>query len=103
LFVQLAAAGLVHSTRGAKGGFTLAKPPAQIRVSEIIQTLEGSIAPVECVDDPKICSRADICVTRDIWAEMKKAMGDVLESTTLADLVERQREKGESAATMYYI
>ena len=58
---------------------------------------------MECVDDAKICSRADSCVTQDIWAEMKKAMGRVLESTTLADLVQRQREKGKSQSVMYHI
>jgi len=103
LIVSLKVAGLVNSIRGARGGFTLAKPPSQIRLSEIIQTVEGSIAPVECVDDPKVCSLADLCVTRDIWAEMKKAMSGVLESTTLQDLVQRQREKEQPKAVMYHI
>ena len=93
----------MNSTRGARGGFALAKAPSQIRLSEIIQIVEGSIAPVECVDDPEICPRADHCVTRDIWTEMKKAMSGVLESTTLESLVQREREKRESAAVMYYI
>jgi len=103
LIVSLKVGGLVNSMRGARGGFTLAKPPSQIRLSKIIQIVEGSIAPVECVDDPKICSRAGHCVTRDIWAEMKKAMYGVLESITLADLVQRQREKEKSEAVMYHI
>ena len=103
LIVALKVAGLVNSMRGARGGFSLAKPPSQIRLSEVIQIVEGSIAMVECVDDPKVCSRADLCVTRDIWAEVKKAMSDVLESTTLQDLVERQRERQKPEAVMYYI
>jgi len=103
VIVSLKVGGLLNSIRGARGGFTLAKPPSQIRLSEIIQIVEGSIAPVECVDDPKACSRADHCVTRDIWAEMKRAMTGVLESTTLADLVHRQREKEKFEAAMYYI
>ena len=103
LILSLKAAGLVESTRGARGGFTLAKPPSQIRLSEIIQTMEGSIAPVTCVDDPKACSRADVCVTRDIWSEMGKAMSGVLESTTLEDLVQRQREKEKPETIMYHI
>jgi len=103
LIVSLKVAGLVKSMRGARGGFSLAKPPSQIRLSEIIQIVEGSISIVECVDDPKLCSRADLCVTRDIWAEMKKAMNGVLESTTLQDLVERQREKQKPEAGSYYI
>ncbi len=103
VIVSLKVAGLVKSMRGAHGGFSLAKPPFQIRLSEIIQIVEGSIAMVECVDDPKVCSRADLCVTRDIWTEMKKAMNGVLESTTLQDLIERQREKRKPEAVMYYI
>ena len=103
LIVALKVGGLVNSTRGARGGFALAKAPSQIRLSEIIQIVEGSIAPVECVDDPEICPRADHCVTRDVWAEMKQAMTGVLESTTLADLAQRQREKEKSKAVMYYI
>ena len=103
LMVSLKAAGLVKSMRGARGGFSLARPPAQIRLSEIIQVVEGSIALVECVDDPKACSRSERCVTRDIWTEMNKAMGRVLESTTLEDLVQRQREKEKRGSAMYYI
>jgi len=103
LVTPLKTAGLVTSARGAHGGFALAKPPSEIRLCKIIQLVEGSIAPVECVDDPKVCPRADLCVTRDIWAEMKKAMSRILESTTLQDLIQRQREKEKAEAMMYHI
>lgn len=103
LFKPLKAAGLVTSMRGAHGGFALAKPPSEITVSEIIRTVEGSVALVECVDDPKACLRADLCVTRDIWTEIKKAMSGILESTTLQGLVQRQREKDKTETVMYYI
>jgi Rrf2 family cysteine metabolism transcriptional repressor len=102
LVSPLIKAGIVRSTRGARGGVTLAKPPKEIRLSQVIQILEGSTAPVECVDDPKVCPRSDFCVTRDVWKEMKRAMIQVLESTTLQDLVERQKEK-EKPAEMYHI
>ncbi|MBT9162664.1 MAG: hypothetical protein DDT27_01223 [Dehalococcoidia bacterium] len=65
--------------------------------------MEGSIAPVECVDDAGACSRADLCITREVWGELKKAMNGVLESTTLQDLVERQKRKQQSAEAMYHI
>ena len=103
LITPLIAAGIVLSTRGPRGGVSLAKPPEAIRLSEIIQLLEGSIAPVECVNNPKYCSRSDFCVTRDIWGELKKVMDGVLESTTLRDLVERQKRKGQSEEVMYHI
>ncbi len=103
IIAPLIAAGMLRSTRGAGGGVSLGRSPQQIKLSEVVRVLEGSIAPAECVDDPNVCSRADLCVTRDIWAEMKEAMAGVLESTTLQDLVERQREKQNSDVIEYHI
>ena len=69
----------------------------------MIQLFENSTAPVECVNNPEVCSHSDFCVTRDIWGELQKAMDVVLESTSLLDLVERQKKKGLSGKGMYYI
>ncbi len=96
-------AGLVRSIRGARGGYVLAKPPSEIRLSKIMEVLEGSMAPVECVDDPEVCHRADLCVTRDIWVKMKEAIDNILESTTLEDLAERYKAKESSNAIIYNI
>ncbi len=96
-------AGLVRSIRGARGGYVLAKLPSQIRLSEIMEVLEGSMAPVECVDDPQVCQRAQLCVTRDIWAKMKEAIDNILESITLQDMVEQQNRKKNSKAIVYNI
>ncbi len=103
LVTPLIAGGIVRSTRGARGGVSLAKPPEQIKLSEVIQFLEGSIALVACVNDPGVCSRSESCVTRDVWDELKQAMNGVLESTTLQNLVERQKEKQQLEVGMYYI
>ena len=103
LITPLIAAGIIRSTRGARGGISLAKPPEQVKLSEVIQLLEGSIAPAECVNNPGVCSRSELCVTRDIWGELKKAMNGILESTTLQDLVERQKRKEQPEEVMYYI
>lgn len=97
LFIPLRVAGLVRSVRGARGGFTLAKSPPEIRLSEIIQAMEGSTAPVECVDQPWLCPQSGECVTWGVWVEMKKASDKVLESITLQHLVEQEREKRNSA------
>ncbi len=95
---------MVRSVRGPKGGITLAKSPAKITMSEIIQLLEGSTALVECVDNPKLCPRADSCVTRDIWTEVKDAVNGVLDSTTLQNLIEREEKKRKTPKQeMYYI
>ena len=103
LITRLIAGGIVRSTRGARGGVSLAKAPEEIKLSEVIQLLEGSITPVECVNNPEICVRSESCATRDIWRELKKAMNKVLESTTLQDLVERQRRKERPDEVMYHI
>ena len=103
LIAPLIAAGIVRSTRGARGGVWLAKSPEEIKLSEVIQLLEGSVAPVECLNDPKACSRSELCVTRDVWDELKRAIDGVLESTTLQDLVSRQKRKERSEEAMYYI
>lgn len=89
---QLKVAGLVKSSIGPKGGFSLSVPPSGIKLSTIIETMEGSIAPVNCVDDPTVCSRADRCLARNVWVEMKRAMIQILESTTLQDLVDGKYE-----------
>ena len=103
LITPLITGGIVWSTRGPKGGVSLAKHPEEIRLDEVIQLFEGSIAPVECVNNPNVCIRSGFCVTRDIWSELKKAMSEILESTTLQDLVERQKKKAQPEEAMYYI
>jgi Rrf2 family cysteine metabolism transcriptional repressor len=94
LIRPLIKAGIIKTTRGAQGGASLLKPPKEVILSEMIKLLEGSIAPVACVDNPELYPRSETCVTHDIWTEVKKAMDGVLESTTFDDLVERQKQKG---------
>ena len=103
IITPLIAAGILRSTRGPRGGVWLAKNPQEIKLSEVITLLEGSIAPVECINDPTYCSRSCSCATRDIWDELNKAMNGILESTTLQDLVERQKNKEQPTEVMYFI
>ena len=103
LITPLIAGGIVRSTRGARGGVSLAKPAGEIKLSEVIRLLEGSVVLVECVDNPGVCTRSKSCVSRDIWDELKQAIDGVLESTTLQDLVERQKSKEQTEAVMYNI
>jgi Rrf2 family protein len=93
LIGPLVGAGLVKTTRGFKGGVWLARSPAEIKLSETMQILEGDITPVECINNPDACTRSQTCATRDVWDEMKQAMYGVLDSTTLEDLVKRQEVK----------
>ncbi|MFH2137548.1 MAG: Rrf2 family transcriptional regulator [Candidatus Omnitrophota bacterium] len=89
----LKAAGLIHSARGAHGGYVLARPPEAITLKEIVQALEGSLAPVECVDTPSVCTRTKCCVTRDVWTELKDSITKTLEKVSLKDMVVKQKKK----------
>ena len=103
LITPLVTGGIVFTIRGAKGGVSLSRPPGEIKLSEVIGLLEGSIAPVDCVNNPDICERSTSCVTRDIWCGMKQAVDELLESTTLQDLVERQKSKEPGEQMAYFI
>ena len=93
LMVVLKAAGFVRSIRGSKGGYVLAKAPAQIKLSDVLHCLEGTVTTVECVENKDYCVRAADCAARDLWVKVQKAIEDVLESMTLQDLVTRGEEK----------
>lgn len=103
LISPLITGGIVRSTKGPGGGIYLDRTPREIKLGEVIQLLEGSVALVDCVNDPGICERSEFCVTRDIWSELKHVMDGVLGSTTLQDLVERHRKKEQPEPAMYYI
>lgn len=96
IIAPLVGAGIIRSTRGARGGLQLTRRPKDIRLSEVIQLLEGATAPVDCISNPEICARADLCVTRDVWCEVKKAIDATLDSLTLEDLAEKQKRKEAS-------
>ena len=100
---RLEAAGLLRSVRGAGGGISLARPASEIKLSEILQTLEGPSALVECVDNPEWCPRSASCATRDIWMQIGRLTSDFLESKTLEDICHQQREKEQTAPGMYHI
>lgn len=99
----LRTAGLVKAVRGMHGGYALTKLPKDITVQDIFEAIEGSVAPVDCVDHPETCELKGVCPTRDTWVEMAESIGRVLRGTTLQDLAERQERRTEPAEPMYYI
>ena len=103
LVARLEAEGLLRAVRGAGGGVALAKPPSDVTILDILLALEGSLGPVECVDRPEVCPRSVNCGARDLWAELGEVITEFLESVTLKDLCERQREKDRPAAFTYCI
>ncbi len=96
LIASLKNAGLIKSTRGAHGGYALAKNPASISLKDIIYTLEGAMCITDCVEDPLICEKSCHCVTRDIWHEMSDKINDILETVTLQDMMEKYKHKSNT-------
>ena len=88
--------GFVHSVRGSRGGYVLARDPEQIRLDELVLALEGSITTAECVDDNGYCARAADCVAREVWTKVQHAVMDVLRSLTLKDLVDKTKSQCET-------
>jgi Rrf2 family protein len=95
LIHPLKAIGLINSTRGAHGGYLLAKAPGEITLKEIMQVVEGSLSLVDCVDNAAVCPRSQSCITRDVWQEATQGMLQTLDSLTLETMVKRQAEKAE--------
>jgi Rrf2 family protein len=87
-------AGLVRSMRGPHGGYVLAKPPEEIKLSEIFRILEGPVLTVECVENEDVCPSHADCITRRLWIQVNEAMLSVLENKTLHDLMDMaEKEK----------
>ena len=91
LIIPLREAGLVLSTRGARGGYALAHPPADVTLAEALRALEGPLAPMICAsEDPAeahACLRLGACSVNSLWVRVRDSINGVLETTTLADLV----------------
>ena len=94
----LKASGLIRSTRGSHGGYVLAKEPHEISLRDIVQALEGSWSLVDCLEDDTLCNRTKECVTYEVWHDIQEAIYKILDSTTLADIIDRHREKTKTAA-----
>jgi Rrf2 family transcriptional regulator, cysteine metabolism repressor len=91
LVMSLRDAGLVTSTRGAHGGYELAREPATVRMGEVLRALEGPIAPMICAtDDPEhavVCDRSARCTVNVLWVRVRDAVTGALDGMTLADLI----------------
>ena len=94
-------AGYVRSTRGAQGGYQLVKEPESYSVGMILRLTEGSLAPVECLADNALpCDRSGKCATVEIYRRIYDAINQVIDNTTLQDLIDIEAKK---AANDYVI
>ncbi|UCF02696.1 MAG: Rrf2 family transcriptional regulator [Deltaproteobacteria bacterium] len=89
LIILLKGAGLIRSARGRRGGYMLARSPEDINVGEIIETLIGRLALVNCVTEPELCERSPECPTRGIWVGMTDILKKQLFSMNLQDIVRK--------------
>jgi Rrf2 family transcriptional regulator, cysteine metabolism repressor len=100
LAARLRKAGLVESRRGARGGYLLARPAKDITMAEVVEALEGAIAPIECIsegaDGHLVCSREaetdHICPTKLLWTRVRGSIVSTLQDTKLSDLVQEKRK-----------
>jgi Rrf2 family protein len=89
ILLELRRAGLVSSRRGAEGGYSLARPAAEITLADVIRAVEGPIATVRGARPETVSYTGAAAPLRDVWIELRGAMREVLETTTLADVVAR--------------
>jgi len=92
---------LVKSIRGAGGGYTLARKPAEINLCEILEALEGSCALVDCVEDKDFCDRLPTCAAYEIWKEASQILKNYFEKVTLQyllDICEKKQPKDKARA-----
>ncbi|MBF8266607.1 MAG: Rrf2 family transcriptional regulator [Dehalococcoidia bacterium] len=92
LLATLQKFGFIRSRRGPQGGHVLARAPHEISLGMVMASLEGTAAPLDCMEEPTECTLSSICAQRDMWRSVEDAVQSVLSSTTIADLANRQRQ-----------
>jgi Rrf2 family protein len=103
LMVPLRKAGIVQGVRGAKGGYTLSRPPAEIQVLSILEALEGPLNLAECPTGSGCCKKPEGCALQELWEQGSKALTDLYSGISLATLLERQQEKESEPSLNYSI
>ena len=98
LMIRLTDAGLVRSHRGRAGGFTLARPPEEITVKEVLMATEGAFELAPCVDLRLSCPRTETCPAHVLWSKATLLVNDLLEQTTIAGLMLSGRRLEEQAS-----
>ncbi len=90
LIAKLRKAEIVKSTRGAKGGYVLARPAEEISVGEILRCLEGDLSPVDCAEimgGESTCNASEICVTKFVWKRINDSINEAVDNLMLSELV----------------
>jgi Rrf2 family protein len=82
---QLSIAGLIYTSRGARGGVSLARPPAEINVLEVVEAIDGPISLNECTFSPNACPFLGDCSIHEVWSETQSTLVTKLRTTSFAD------------------
>ena len=97
LMAKLRKADIVTSVRGAQGGYILKRSPKDISVGDVLRALEGDLRPVDCLaiedENETHCENADLCVTKYVWTRISESINDTVNSITLQDLLNQNKEK----------
>lgn len=91
LLTTLRKAGFIRSVRGPAGGHELVRPPSELCVKDVIETLEGSLSPVSWLDEPpEMTDHPHLCGQREIWERIRESTCEILGAYTIEDLLERE-------------
>jgi Rrf2 family protein len=84
---QLSIAGLIHTSRGARGGVSLARTPKEVSILEVLEAIDGPITLNECTEDPSACPFGEDCPLRPLWCDTQAELVDRLRKTTFANFL----------------
>ena len=88
LFAVLKREKLVTSTRGAQGGYVLARKPSEITVGDVLRALEGGLSLVECLDEEEACGKSCACPSRIVWMKLRDGLNAIVDGITLQDMID---------------
>jgi Rrf2 family protein len=95
LLTTLRRAGFIRSVRGPQGGHALIREPADLKLSEVVAVLEGSLSPIACLDEPNGCGKPGVCSQREVWEAVRDATQKILDGVSIGDLADRERQAGD--------
>lgn len=93
---MLSRANYVRSVRGARGGYRLTHSPGYYTVGMILRTIEGSLAPLSCIEDSRDCSKGEECMLCGLWRKINDSINDVIDHITLEDLIHGVDDSGSA-------
>jgi Rrf2 family protein len=96
---RLARAELLRSSRGVRGGFTLARPASDISLLDIVEAIEGPLSITHCVPDADACHLSDNCPANGVWVQVQGAIAELLKAATLEEMVSAPRKNGRAVYT----